>query len=183
MLVHVARYSLSLPMIKDEIEHETVDNSIITSSKPYEFSCANCTYVVAPYFFPSSTIVKFFTMVHQVTLSVSSFSECLELFSDFSHICVGPNDVIPLAVFDVRPSRKLIYHFVLSLGVLPSEFVALYLPKMHDKTHKQITICDNNYKFAGYPFNSLHEFTVKNMVMVTIYSERFSLETASRSHA
>ena len=72
--------------------------------------------------------------------SVSSFINCLELFPDFSHISVSPNDVIPLAVSDVHPLRKPIYLFVLFLGVLPSEFVALHLPKMHDETHKHITI-------------------------------------------
>ena len=47
-------------------------------------------------------------------------------------ISVGPNDVIPLAVSKVRPPRKLIYPFVLSLEVLPSEFVAFHLLEMHD---------------------------------------------------
>ena len=37
-------------------------------------------------------------MVHQVTHSVSSFSKCLKLFSEFLHIYVDPSD-IPLAVF------------------------------------------------------------------------------------
>ena len=65
--------------------------------------------MVAPQFSSSSESVKFFTMVHHVTPSVSSFSECLELFSDFGHIFVGLNDVIPLAVSAIRPSRKPIY--------------------------------------------------------------------------
>jgi len=47
----------------------------------------------------------------------------------------GPSDVILLAVSDVR-LRKLIYLFVLSLGALPSEFVALHSSEMHDETHK-----------------------------------------------
>jgi len=57
--------------------------------------------VVAPNFFFSSDLVKFFIMVHQVT-NVSSFIECLELFLNFGHIFVGPSDVIPLAISDIH---------------------------------------------------------------------------------
>ena len=100
-------------------------------------------------FFSSSESVKFFIIVHRVTSNVSSFSERMELFPDFHHIFVGPSDVIPLAVSDVHPLRKLIYLFILFLGVLPIEIVALHLPEMHDETHIQITIC-NDYFFV-YP--------------------------------
>jgi len=93
-------------MIEDGIEHKTVDTSVVTSSKPSEFSCADYEYAVAPYFFSSSESVKFVTMAHQVSYSVSSFSECLKLFSDFRHISAGPNDVIRLAVSDVCPPGK-----------------------------------------------------------------------------
>ena len=74
MLVHVAKYSLVISMIEDGIEHKTVYTSIITSSKPFKFSHADCDYLVAP------ESLKFFIMVHQVTPIVSSFSECLKLF-------------------------------------------------------------------------------------------------------
>ena len=76
----------------------------------------------------------------------------MELFSDF---LVGSNDVISLAVSDVHPLRKSIYLFVLSLGVFPSEYVALHLPEMHDETHKQITICNDDYKFAACSYSIL----------------------------
>ena len=59
-------------MIEDGIEHEIVDTSVITSSKPSEFFRADSGYVIAPYFFSSIESVKFFTMVHQVTPSVFS---------------------------------------------------------------------------------------------------------------
>ena len=95
-----------IPMIEDEIEHETVDTSIITSSKPSEFSHADCGYAVAPYFSFSSESMIFFTIVHQVISSISSFSECLELFSDVGHIFIDSSDIISLVVSDVRPSRK-----------------------------------------------------------------------------
>ena len=53
MLVYVARYSLVIPMIEDIIEHETLNASVVISSKPSEFSHANCGYVVALNFFSS----------------------------------------------------------------------------------------------------------------------------------
>jgi len=130
--VHVARYSLAIPIIEDGIEHETVNISVVTSSKPYEFSCADCDYVVAPYFYSSSESVEFFTMVHQVTPNVFSFSECLEFCLELLLIYVSPSDVIPLAVFDVHPLKKPIYLF-LSLGVILSESDALHLPVTHDE--------------------------------------------------
>ena len=74
-------------------------------------------FVVASNFSSFNESVKFFTTVHQVTPSVSSFSECMELFSDFGHISVDPSDVIPLAI------RNPFIFFVLSLGVLPSELL------------------------------------------------------------
>ena len=52
-------------MIEDD-EREIVDNNVVTSSKSFEFCCADYGYVVAPYF--SSEPVKLFTMAHQVTL-------------------------------------------------------------------------------------------------------------------
>ena len=123
-------------MIEDEIECETINTSIVTFSKPSDFFRADCSYVVTSNFFFSSELVKFFIMVQQVTPSVSSFSECLELFFDFGHISVSPSDVIPIATSYVRPPRKCIYLFVLSLGVLPNEFLVLHLPEIHDKIHR-----------------------------------------------
>ena len=67
-------------------------------------------------------------MVHHNTPSVSSFSEYLELFSDFSQIPVGLSDVIPLAVCDVRLPMKPIYLFFLSLRITPNKSNALHLP-------------------------------------------------------
>ena len=50
MSVEIAKYSLIIPMIEDEIEHETVDTSVVISSKPSELSYADCGHVVALYF-------------------------------------------------------------------------------------------------------------------------------------
>ena len=76
--------------------------------------------MIALNFSSSSDSVKFCTMVHQVTLSISFFSECLEIFSDFHHISVGPSNVIPLDVFDVRPHRKSIYLIFVFVRILVS---------------------------------------------------------------
>jgi len=47
------RYSLVIPMIEDGIEHETIDTSIVTSSKLSEFSRADCVNMVASNFLVS----------------------------------------------------------------------------------------------------------------------------------
>ena len=90
-------------MIENEIEIGTIDTSVVISSKLSKISRAGCGYVVASNF-SSSESMKFFIVVHHDTPSVSSFSEYLELFSDFSHIRVDLSDVISLAVSDVCPS-------------------------------------------------------------------------------
>jgi len=160
MLVQVVKYSLIILMIEDEIEHKTVDASIITSSKPSEFFCTDCSYAVGHDFSSFNESVKFFNMAHQVTHSISSFSECLELFFDFCYIFVSPSDVLSLAVSDVRPPRTSIYLFVPYLRVL-HEFVTLHFPEMHDETHKQIAICNDHYKVVSYSHSILQEFVVK----------------------
>ena len=57
MPIQVARYSLSISIIEDIIEHEAVDTSVVTSNKPSEFFFAGCGYVVAPYFSSSGESV------------------------------------------------------------------------------------------------------------------------------
>ena len=54
-------------------------------------------------------------------------------------------NVIPLEVFNIRPLRKFIRLIFVFVRILPSEFVALHLPEMHDETRKQITICNDEY--------------------------------------
>ena len=93
-------------MTEDEIEYEAIDNHLLSSSKPSEFSRANCSYVVAPNLFFFSESMNFFTTVHQVTPSFFSFTQYLELYFDFGHISFGPSEVIPLAVSDVRALRN-----------------------------------------------------------------------------
>ena len=47
-----------------------------------------------------------------------------------------------------------ISHFV-SVRVLPSEFVALYLFEMHDEIRRQIIVCNDDYNFAAYSYSIL----------------------------
>ena len=107
--------------------------------------------------------MKFFSTAPQVTPNVSFLVNVWSYFLTFGHIFVGPSDVISVAVSDVRPPRKLIYLFFLSLRVLLIELVASHLPEMHDEAHKQITICNDTYKYAAYPHSILQEFVVKNV--------------------
>ena len=101
MLVHVAGNSLVIRMIENKIEHETIDTSIVTSVSQLSSLVYIVVMLFALYFSSSTESVKFFTMIHQITLCVSSFNECLELFLDFGHVFVGLSDVKLLAVSDV----------------------------------------------------------------------------------
>ena len=52
----------------------------------------------------SSESLKFLAMLHKVNSGVS-FSGCLDFFPEFLHICVVPNNVIPLPVSEVGPRK------------------------------------------------------------------------------
>jgi len=47
----------------------------------------------------------------------------------------------------------------------------LHLPVAHDETSKQITICNDDYKFAAFLHNILQEFAVINEVMGIFHPE------------
>ena len=55
-------------------------------------------------------------------------------------------------MFDVRPLRKPIFLVFLSLTVIPD---ALILLVTHDKIPRQITICNDDYKFTAYSYSIL----------------------------
>ena len=74
---HNVKCSFSTSTTKEEIEHKIVATSVDTSESLW-----------------------FFLIIYQVTPSVSSFSDCLEFFLEFLQISVGPNNVIPLEVFE-----------------------------------------------------------------------------------
>ena len=54
---------------------------------------------------------------------------------------------------------------------------------LHNKISRQIAICKDDYKFATYSHSILQEFALKNIVIVTIHSERFPLQTEIQLHA
>ena len=91
--------------------------------------------MVAFNFSPSSESVKFFTVVHYDTPSVSSFSEYLELFSDFDHISVGFSDVIPLVVSVIlgNPYISLSYLYELHLVSLMHCICLLHMMRPVDR--------------------------------------------------
>ena len=153
---HNVRCSLSTSIIEEEIEHAIVTISV-----------------------DASEYLEFFPIVCQVTPSVSSFNDCLEFFSEFFQTSVGPNNVILLEVFDVRHPRKLIYLIFVSVGILSSEIVALHLSEIYDETRRQITSCNDDYKFVAFSHSILQEFVAKKCGDGCDSLERFPLGTIS----
>jgi len=50
-------------LIEDEIEHDTVDSSVVTSSGPSEFSCADYDFMVVSINSSSRGSSEFLTMI------------------------------------------------------------------------------------------------------------------------
>jgi len=73
----------------------------------------------------------------------------LKNFFEFFQIFVRSSDVIPLVVSEERP-KKLVSLFSPSLGVTPSESIALHLHVAYDETLRQIAICNDDYKFIAF---------------------------------
>jgi len=97
-------------LIKDEIDHEKVDSSVVTSSGPSESSRADYGFIVIHTDSSSSESSKFPAMIQQVITSVFSFTGYLEFV---------PESSIPLLVgLDVCP-RYPIYLFFLLVRVMP----------------------------------------------------------------
>ena len=69
---------------------------------------------------------------------------------------------------EVRVPRKPISFFLLPLGVGPSKSIALYLPVAHDETSKQISICNDNYKFIAFPRSIFQKFTVNEVTSISL---------------
>ena len=129
--------------------------------------------------FSSSHSLEFLTMVHQVSSGVSSFSGYLEFSLEFLKIFVSHSNVIPLGVSEVRLPRKPMSLFFKSLGVDPSEPVALHLPVTYDETPRQLAIFNVNYKFVAISYSNLQEFTVNevtgmfhHVIVMTLHSQR-----------
>ena len=90
-LVHLLNFD---PILKESQEMTKVESIIDTHSV-----------------FSSCESLEFYIMIRQGAPSDSSFNACLEFFTEFRSISIGPSDVISLAMFDVRPLRKSIYLF------------------------------------------------------------------------
>ena len=55
---------------------------------------------------------------------------------------------------------------------MPRVSTPLHLPVTHDDNlTRQISICNDNNKFAAYPYSILREFTVNNKVIVMNHYE------------
>jgi len=80
-------------------------------------------------------------------------------------------------VFDVRSPRKLIDLIFVSLEVLSSDFLHCICLKCMMRPVNRY-----DYKFVAYQYSILQEFAIKNVVMVIIHSERFSLGTVNQLH-
>jgi len=101
-LVRIFSYSFATPLIEDEIDHETVDSSIVTSSGLSKSSCIDYDFMVIPTDSFSSESPEFLAMIQQVVSSAFFFTGCLEFISESN---------LSLAGFDVCHPRHLIYLF------------------------------------------------------------------------
>ena len=73
----ISRYSFVTLLIEDEIDHETVDSSIITSSEPSQSPRVDYDFVLIPTESSSSESSEFLAMIQQVISNASSFIGCL----------------------------------------------------------------------------------------------------------
>jgi len=97
----------------------------------------------------------------------------LKFSHEFLQISVSPINVVPLAMSEIRFSRKPISFFPISLGVEPSELVALHLHVAHNEIPRQIVIYNDNYKFAVFLHSILYEFAVnEDCDVMTLHSQR-----------
>ena len=68
--------------------------------------------------------------------------------------------------------RHLIYLIISSLGVMPRVPTGMHLLVAYiDNITKSIAICNYTYKFVTYPYNTLQEFAVDNMVIFSSHPE------------
>ena len=77
----ISRYSFATHLIKYDIEHETVDSSVVISSRPSEYPRAEYDFVIVSIDSSSNEPPEFLVMIQQMVSSASSFSGCLEFVS------------------------------------------------------------------------------------------------------
>jgi len=73
----IFRYSFVIPLIKDEIDHETVDSSVVISSGPSESPHVDYGFIIVPTESSSNESSKFLAMIQQMVSSASVFTGCL----------------------------------------------------------------------------------------------------------
>jgi len=143
----ISRYSFATSLIEDEIDHETVDSSVVIYSWPSEFPSTDYVFMVNPTESSSSESPEFISMIQQVIFSASSFTGCVEFI---------PESSLPLAGFDVCHIRHPIYLLLSSLGVMSKVPTVLYLYVAHDDDiTRQLANCAKNYKFVTYSYSIL----------------------------
>ena len=59
----ISRYSFFTPLIKDEIDHKTVDSSVVTSSGPSESPRTDYDFMIVPTKSSSSESSEFFVII------------------------------------------------------------------------------------------------------------------------
>jgi len=89
-------------LIEEDIDHEAVDSSVVTSSGPSEYPYADYDLLVIHTESFSSESSEFRAMIQQVISSIF-LTNCLEFVSE--------SNIPPLAGLDVRPPRHLTYLF------------------------------------------------------------------------
>ena len=109
----------------------------------------------------SSQPLEFLTMTHSVIFSFSSFSGCLEMYSESS---------IPLSEFVACPSRHPICSIFASLEVMPRVYI-VHLPVAYDDITGQLANDNDNYKFSACSNSVLQEFVVETEVMIISHPE------------
>jgi len=159
----IFRYLFVTHLIEDEIDHDTIYSSVVTSSGPSESPRVDYDFMVIPSELSSSESSEFCAIIQQVISSVSSFTGCLEFVSESS--------ITPLAGLDVCPPRHPRYIIFSSLRVMLECLLHCICLTHIDDITKPIAIYNENYKFDAYPYSILQEFTVDNKVIITSHRE------------
>ena len=77
-----SKYSFATPLIEDEIDHETIDSSVITLIRPSESPRVDYDFMVVHTKSSSSESSKFLAMIQQV-ISNASFTGYLMLIPEY----------------------------------------------------------------------------------------------------
>lgn len=53
---------------------------------------------------------------------------------------------------------------------------------MYDEISRQVASCNDEYNFVSYALNRMQEFVVDNVVIVSVFLEKFPLEIVRKLH-